>query len=249
MFSFKLQMLKNSRKKIIDLSITNIDDICEDDREDDRKHPCIPRQPFRALITGSSGSGKTNFVYQLLTRFLNIDKLYVMSKHLEQGKMVALENHYRTLEEKVQKKFKKPDFKILEVFTNDLNEIPEVDELDPDLNNVILFDDCMLEKQDKIIDYFIKGRHSNCSVIYLSQQFSRSPRSIRLNCSCYFLFNIPSLTDISFIHRECAPDLEKDELLRIYKNAMSVPYNFLTIDTCYKNPLMKYRVNLDESPF
>ena len=48
----------------------------------------------------------------------------------------------------------------------------------------IIFDDFICEKYQKpLIDYFIRGRHKNCSVIYLSQSFYETPKDIRLNCS------------------------------------------------------------------
>ena len=55
-----------------------------------------------------------------------------------------------------------------------------------DNQNIIIFDDYVCEEnQRQIVDYFIQGRHKNCSVIYLSQSFYKTPRDIRLNCSHY----------------------------------------------------------------
>ena len=62
-----------------------------------------------------------------------------------------------------------------------------------DNQKLIIFDDYVCEKnQRQIVDYFIQGRHKNCSVIYLSQSFYKTPRDIRLNCSHYCIYEFPS---------------------------------------------------------
>ena len=50
------------------------------------------------------------------------------------------------------------------------DEILPVNQLqDTDMQRVIIFDDYVCEKVQKpLIDYFIQGRHKNCSVIYLT---------------------------------------------------------------------------------
>jgi hypothetical protein len=233
-----------------DLQICNFDNICEDEKKNDSKHILIPTQPFRACLIGSSGSGKTNFAVNLITRYLKVDKLYIVSKHLEQPKMRFIVDYYRKIEEKTNKKCKTIDFKILEIFTNDLDELPYAEEMNPDLNNIVCFDDCMLERdQSKIIDMYIKGRHSNVTVINIVQSFYQTPRAIRLNTSLFCLFNIPSQTDIVRIHSEISPDISKEVFIKMFRKAMSKNYNFLMIDTSTKVKMLRYRINLDESPF
>jgi len=241
-----------------DLQICNFDNICEAEKKNDSKHILIPTQPFRACLIGSSGSGKTNFAVNLITRYLKVDKLYIVSKHLEQPKMRFIVDYYRKIEEKTNKKCKlrsayggqTTDFKILELFTNDLDELPYAEEMNSDLNNIVCFDDCMLERdQSKIIDMYIKGRHSNVTVINIVQSFYQTPRAIRLNTSLFCLFNIPSQTDIVRIHSEVSPDISKEVFIKMFRKAMSKNFNFLMIDTSTKVKYLRYRINLDESPF
>ena len=48
------------------------------------------------------------------------------------------------------------------------DKITPVKQLDNDMQKVVIFDDYVCEKQQKpLIDYFLQGRHKNCSVIYL----------------------------------------------------------------------------------
>ena len=52
-----------------------------------------------------------------------------------------------------------------------------VSELTDDNQNTVNFDDFVCEKnQTPLIEYFIRGRHKNCSVIYLSQSYYKTPK-------------------------------------------------------------------------
>ena len=48
--------------------------------------PQIPDHPYRILITGDSGSGKTNLLFNLIDHQHGIDKLYLYAKNLSEGK-------------------------------------------------------------------------------------------------------------------------------------------------------------------
>ena len=54
---------------------------------------------------------------------------------------------------------------------------------------LVIFDDFVCEKnQNEIINYFINGRHFNCSVIYLSQSFFKVLKNIRDTSSHFCVF-------------------------------------------------------------
>ena len=75
---------------------------------------------------------------------------------------------------------------------------------------LVIFDDYVCEKnQRQIVDYFIQGRHKNCSVIYLSQSFYKTPRGIRLNCSHYCIYEFPSSSERNMISSELGVDKKK----------------------------------------
>ena len=104
-----------------------------------------------------------------------------------------------------------------------------------DNQKFIIFDDYVCEKnQREIVDYFIQGRHKNCSVIYLSQSFYKTPRDIRLNCSHYCIFEFPSKTERNMISSELGVDKEK------YKKATEEKHHFLYVD----KPRKKVKENL-----
>ena len=59
--------------------------------------------------------------------------------------------------------------------------------------NIVIFNDFNCDKNQKpLIAYFIRGRHKNCSVIYLGQSFYKTPKDIRLNCSHFCVYDFPS---------------------------------------------------------
>ena len=239
--------------KTMDLSFNNIDAMLGNE-EDDRVHPLIPSQKnLRMCVIGGSGTGKTSFLVQFITRFLKVEKLYLCAKHLEQPKLKWLREFYEEVENKINMKIRKKKknsnatFKIIETWTNDLNEMPSVDELDKTKKNVVIFDDCLFvpDRTEKIPTYFVRGRHHNASVFFLSQSFFAIPRKVRLNTNYYSIFNLPSMTEVSRIQRETASDLDKKDFIQLFRTALAEPYNFFFIATEEKKKFLKYRSNLD----
>jgi hypothetical protein len=250
---------KSSTKKSkpLDLTMKNLDTISKiDDEEEDKPlHPLLPDQKnFRMLVVGPSGCGKTNFLVNYICRFMKVERLYVLSKHLQQDKMEFLHRHFTEIENTINKKLrskKKPEnFKIIMSWVNNISEFPVVDDLDKNYKNVVIFDDIIFEpdKNEKVSNYFVRSRHKNTSVFYLAQSFYAIPRKVRLNTTHYVLYNMPSLTEVSRIHKEVASDLTKNEFIDLFKDAIEDEdtYNFFFIDTLQKKKFLKYRRNLDE---
>ena len=52
----------------------------EDIKEYNQKWPEIPDHPYRILIIGGSGSGKTNVLLNLINHEPDIDKIYLYAK-------------------------------------------------------------------------------------------------------------------------------------------------------------------------
>jgi hypothetical protein len=242
----------NEDWKNMDLSFGNIDALLGNEN-DERIHPLIPSQKnMRMCVIGGSSTGKTSFLVQFITKFLKVEKLYVCARHLEQQKLIWLKEFYTEVENNINNKLrrqkKQATFKIIEAWTNDLNEFPTVDELDKTKKNVVIFDDMVMEpdRLNKIPSYYVRGRHHGAGAIFfLSQSFFGISRKIRLNTNYYAVFNLPSLTEASRIHREVASDLEKKEFLDLFKIAVSEPYSFFFIACDEKKKMLKYRQNLD----
>ena len=62
-------------------SITN-----ENNKKHNEKWPYIPDHPYRIIIIGGSGSGKTNALINLINERNDIDKIYLYARDLNEPK-------------------------------------------------------------------------------------------------------------------------------------------------------------------
>ena len=163
----------------------------------------MPNDTFRMLICGNNGSGKTNLLYHMLIEpLLYYDKIYLYAKNLEQ------EKYQNLMKEMNEASNEEVEYNIMEVSNDKIIPINHLNY--EDNQKLIIFDDYVCEKnQRQIVDYFIQGRHKNCSVIYLSQSFYKTPRDIRLNCSHYYIYEFPSSRERNMISSELGVDKEK----------------------------------------
>ena len=185
------------------MKIPNYGSISESDSDYKRLLPYMPSDTFRMLMCAPSGCGKTNTLMHMLYNLLYYDKIYLFSKNLQQPK-------YRKLLERIEPISKEAGYDIIEA-SND--EIIPLDQLDNDNQKRVIFDDFVCEKNQKpIVDYFIGGRHKNCSVIYLTQSYYLTPKDIRLNCSHFCIFDSLSANETARMCREV--NVPKNKFLR-----------------------------------
>ena len=177
----------------------------------------MPNDTFRMLICGNTGSGKTNLLYHMLMRpLLYYDQIHLYAKNLEQAK-------YKDMIQKLNDISNSVGYDVI-VYGND-QIVPVESLMDDESQKIVIFDDFICDKNQKpLIDYFINGRHKNCSVIYLSQSFYKTPKDIRLNCSHFCVYDFPSNNEQSLISRELGVDKVT------YIKATKKPYSFLYVD-------------------
>ena len=181
-----------------------------------QRYSFMPNDTFRMLICGNSGSGKTNLLLHMLLSLLCYDEIFLYAKNLDQEK-------YQILIDEMNKISKELGFDVITISNDKI--IPIKDLGYEDNQKLIIFDDYVCEKnQREIVDYFIQGRHKNCSVIYLSQSFYKTPRDIRLNCSHYCIYEFPSSRERNMISSELGVDKEK------FKKATKKPFSFFYVD-------------------
>ena len=177
----------------------------------------MPDDTFRMLICGNSGSGKTNLLYHMLMKpLLLYDQIHLYGKNLEQQKYQDMISTFDDISQSV-------GYNVLVCSNDDI--VPVENLIDDTAQKIVIFDDYVCDKNQKpLIDYFIRGRHKNCSVIYLSQSFYGTPKDIRLNCSHFCIYEFPSSNERNLISRELGVDKEQ------YINATNKPYSFLYVD-------------------
>ena len=111
-------------------------------------------------------------------------------------------------------------YDILHVSNDEIIPVTEMDY--EDNQKLVIFDDYVCDKNQRQLidyDYFIQGRHKNCSVIYLSQSFYKTPKDIRLNCPHYCIYEFPSSREANRISSELGVNKEDYKpIKRIAKN-------------------------------
>jgi len=61
-------------------------------------------------------------------------------------------------------------------FFENASDVPDPRDLNPTKKNLMVFDDLLLEKQNKCEAYYTRGRHSNVDCFYLAQNYFKLPR-------------------------------------------------------------------------
>lgn len=174
--------------------------------------------PFRMCVVAPSGSGKTNFIVNLLGLFSAGPGTFHYITIVTRNKDEPLYKWLESLNERI---------KIVEGLEN----APLLDKMDKDFNNIVIFDDLVLEKnQTRIANYYIRARKLNCSVCYLSQSYFGIPKIIRQNCTYLVLLKLSGERELKLILSEGGLGIDKDQLLRLYKEATAEKFSVLLID-------------------
>jgi hypothetical protein len=188
--------------------------------------------PFRMLIVGNSGAGKTqtllNIIYNMGSTFQNI---IVITKNKD-------EPLYNYLEDKMGDN----GLSIVE----GIDSAPDLDSFDKEEQSLIVMDDLVLEKnQSALENYFIRARKLNCSLIYISQSYYRVPRIIRQNLNYLVIKQLSSLKDLYRIMSEYSLGVDKPQLADMYKSSTISKQDFLLIDMD-TDPTNRFRKNFNE---
>ena len=188
--------------------------------------------PFRMLIIGGSGSGKTQTFMNLLHNFGNtFQNIFIITKNKD-------EPLYNYLESKAGD----DGLQILEGIDN----APDLDSLNKEEQTLIVMDDLVLERnQSTLSNYFIRARKLNCSLIYISQSYYAVPKMIRQNLTYLIIKKLNTLSDLFRIMREYSLGVDKNQLKEIYESATDSKQNFLLVDL-EEDPENRFRKNFNE---
>ena len=161
-----------------------------------KKWPYIPDHPYRILITGGSGSGKTNALLNLINNQPDIDKIYLYAKDPYEAKYQFLINKR---ESTGLKHFNDP--KAFIEYSNDMQDVyKNIDEynIDKEHEILIVFDDMIADminnkKLNSIVtELFIRGRKLNISLVFITQSYFKVAKDVRLNTTLFFITKIPN---------------------------------------------------------
>ena len=174
--------------------------------------------PFRMCIVAPSGSGKTNFLCNLIG-------LFSKGKGTFQTITIITKNKDEPLYKWITSKSDQI------VIKEGLSHTPPLDKYDKDFNHLLVWDDLVLSKDLSMVEnYYIRARKLNVSVIFISQSYFRIPKIIRNNCSYMVLLKLSGQREVNVILSEFGLGVTKEELIEIYKYATSEKFSPLLID-------------------
>jgi hypothetical protein len=174
--------------------------------------------PFRMCIVAPSGSGKTNFLVNLLSIFSNgvgtFQSIHIITRNKD-------EPLYRWISGKSDQL----------IIKEGLSNTPPLDKFDKDYNHLVVWDDLVLSKDLTMVEnYYIRARKLNVSVIFISQSYFKIPKIIRNNCSYMVLLKLSGNREVNMILSEFGLGVTKDELISLYEYATKEKFSPLLID-------------------
>jgi len=189
--------------------------------------------PFRMLIIAPSGAGKTNTVLNLIKITSGTFKRII----------ICCKSSDEPLYDFLR-------IKLNVEFYEGINQLPTIEELieqneGEKLETLIIFDDLILSKQSKIIDFFIRGRKFNFSISYLAQNYYSIPKIIRTNCNYIILKTLSGVNDLKMILREYNMGSNLDGIMNLYKFANSSFEDFFLIDILHNTFFKNWTIKLN----
>ena len=228
-------------------SITN-----ENNNEHIEKWPFIPDHPYRILIIGGSGSGKTNALLSLIKEQDNIDKIYLYAKDLSQPKY-KLWNKKR---EDVGIKYCTDLNGFIEC-SNTMDDVyQKIYQYNPSRKRKILIvsddmvADIMSNKKFKAIikELFSRCRKLNISLVFIIQSYVSVSKDVRLNSIHYLIMKISNRKELQSIEINHYADVDYNDVVRTWRECIKKPYSFFTTDTTLlASDSLRFRKNLFQS--
>ena len=146
------------------------------------KWPYIPDHPYRILIIGGSGSGKTNALSNLINNQPDINKIYLYAKDPYEDKYHFLINKRESTGLKHVN-----DPKAFIEYSNDMQDncknIEEYNAHNADMINS--------KKLNSVVTkLFINGIKLNISFPFIAKSYFKVPKDVRLNSTHFFITKI-----------------------------------------------------------
>lgn len=188
--------------------------------------------PARIVVSAPSGTGKTNFVMNLIQHFCRGKGTFADILVLTKDKAEPLYEFLETKGVQVEE---------------GLHNLPDLNKFDKDVNHLIVIDDLMLAKnQDQVCEYFMRCRKKNVTIMYLCQHFYKCPILVRQNSNYFVILKAGSKKSLNMMLNEFTVGVDKDQLLKMYEYSTKDKFNFLLINCDESDLKKKYRHNFDE---
>ena len=212
--------------------------------EHNSNSPYISDHPYRILIVGDSGSGKTNALLNLINNQPDIDKIYLYRKDPYEAKYQFLIN----ICEKVGLDYFNDPQAFMD-YSNSMQDVyKNIEEYNPGKKRKVLiaFDDMIADiinnkKLNPIVtELFIRNRILDISIVFIRQSFFKVPKDVRLNSTHFFIMTILNKRELQQIAINHSSDIDFKDFTKTYKKCTARPNSFLVNDN---NPL-RFRKNI-----
>ena len=206
-----------------------------DDADNPNFHIHHLKIPFRMCAVAPSGSGKSNFLVNLIHLFSSGAKgTFSDITIITRNKDEPLYKYLTSKCDQIQIK-------------EGIHNIPPLDKMNKKENHLVCFDDLVLAKdQSAIENYYIRARKLNCSVVYLSQSFFRIPKIIRNNCSYMVILKLSGNREVNMILSEFGLGVSREQLLAMYEYATKEKFSPLLIDL-EQYPTKRFRKGFEDT--
>ncbi len=184
-----------------------------------KKHHILPNSMI--VVIGGTGSGKTNAVYDMITR-MNGDFFEIIIFN----PVSTDEPIYNKLKNEI------PAVELIQ----DIKDLPELKSFDEDKNQhkLLIIDDFInLAKKDmkKINEFYTGGRKSGFTVIALCQSYTAVPKIITRNAQYFMIFKLnDNITIQSILRNHNIHNITKDIFRNLYDDAVKEQFNFFMVD-------------------
>ena len=232
------------------------------------KYDVAPKVPFRALITGPSGSGKSNLLINFILDIYKgvFERIYIWSPSINVDSIWLPVKKYITETMKIDTD-KDPCF-FDEFHAEDMERIidtqQKITEYSKKHKMKKLFsilcilddisDDPRVSRHNKLLNsLYVRGRHNSISVVTSVQKVSTVPPIIRVNATHLFFFKVRNFKEIEILQDELSAVVRRNNLheskqmiYKLYEVATAEPYNFLYINLLQKDPQKMFMINFNK---
>ena len=220
------------------MSLVNFYEKMPKDLLDEAKNPNFENHhiklPFRCAVCAPSGSGKTNFILNLISEFSAGEGTFNDIVIVTRNKDEPLYNYLSKIAPKIEIK-------------EGIGSLPKLDKMDKKLNHLVICDDLLLEKDlTPIVNYYIRCRKLNCSIAFLSQSYFDIPSMIRKNCSVLVILKLGGKREIRDLLRCFSLDVSLEQLQNMYNYACGEKMNCMYIDVEETDKQKKFRKGIRE---
>jgi hypothetical protein len=205
-----------------------------DDIDPKTAHLLFPH-PFRMIICGCSGSGKSFLAMQFV---LNSKWFYHDAKSFWDQIVIMTPT---ALSDAIYKNLNDKRVKDKVFLTDKLDEelLDQLLETKDKKPRLVIIDDfsAHLKGSEKIInDMYFRSRHNNISIMLLGQSYKSFPKNCRLNTTDIFIFSFNNKKEMKIIAEEqSSKNLRDDAFIKSLENSCNEKYGFI-----YKDRKMNY---------